>query len=181
LIGEGDIHEVFFQDVPVRSEWRLGSEGQGWEIIMYALRHERVGIPRYALARRILDLAVRTLRLRGAFEAAAVRARAGLALAACEAARLLVYRVVDLHRKGNSPDGGEGPLARTAVIAAERSVVEFVVEFLPEQLTDKGQPLFRAHHQRAIAAGIASGAAEIQLDLIARNHLQLPRESVRAA
>jgi len=43
LIGDGDIHEVFFQDVQVRSEWRLGSEGQGWEIIMYALRHERVG------------------------------------------------------------------------------------------------------------------------------------------
>jgi alkylation response protein AidB-like acyl-CoA dehydrogenase len=181
LIGEGDIHEVFFQDVPVRSDWRLGSEGQGWEIIMYALRHERVGIPRYSLARRALDLAVRTLRLRGAFDIATVRARAGLALAACEAARLLVYRVVDLHSKGGSSDAGEGPLARSAVIAAERSVTEFVVEFLPEELTDKGHPLFRAHHQRAIAAGIASGAAEIQLDLIARTHLQLPRDSVRAA
>ena len=35
-------------------------------------------------------------------------------------------------------------------------------------------PLQTAHHQRAIAAGIASGAAEIQLNLAARRHLNLP-------
>jgi hypothetical protein len=33
-----------------------------------------------------------------------------------------------------------------------------------------------AHHQRAIVAGIASGAAEIQLDLVATQMLGLPRE-----
>jgi hypothetical protein len=36
-----------------------------------------------------------------------------------------------------------------------------------------------AHHQRAIAAGIASGAAEIQLNLAARRYLELPSESQR--
>jgi hypothetical protein len=34
----------------------------------------------------------------------------------------------------------------------------------------------QAHHQRAIAAGIASGAAEIQLNLAARRFLDLPSE-----
>jgi hypothetical protein len=33
-----------------------------------------------------------------------------------------------------------------------------------------------AHHQRAIVAGIASGAAEIQLNGVATDLLKLPRE-----
>jgi len=32
------------------------------------------------------------------------------------------------------------------------------------------------HHQRVIVAGIASGAAEIQLNIIATDVLKLPRE-----
>jgi alkylation response protein AidB-like acyl-CoA dehydrogenase len=47
---------------------------------------------------------------------------------------------------------------------------------LPEALCD-GDFLLKAHHQRAIVAGIASGAAEIQLNLIAGDVLRLPREA----
>jgi hypothetical protein len=50
-----------------------------------------------------------------------------------------------------------------------------VVEHLPEALAG-ADPLLLAHHQRGIVAGIASGAAEIQLNLIATEFLQLPRE-----
>jgi hypothetical protein len=49
------------------------------------------------------------------------------------------------------------------------------VEFLPEALSGS-DPMLLAHHQRAIVAGIASGAAEIQLNLIATELLGLPRE-----
>jgi alkylation response protein AidB-like acyl-CoA dehydrogenase len=60
-------------------------------------------------------------------------------------------------------------------VHAERLVSEFVVEHLPDALAG-GDALLQAHHQRAIVAGIASGAAEIQLNLIATELLQLPRE-----
>ncbi len=33
-----------------------------------------------------------------------------------------------------------------------------------------------AHHERAIVAGLAGGAAEIQLNLVASRYLDLPRE-----
>ena len=46
----------------------LGGEGQAWEIIAYSLANERLGIPRYTLARAALDRAVSLLVERSARE-----------------------------------------------------------------------------------------------------------------
>jgi alkylation response protein AidB-like acyl-CoA dehydrogenase len=176
LIGHGDIHEVFFDDVVVPASARLGEEGEAWKIIGYALSLERVGIARYEFSRRVLERMVVRLRREGRFGDAIVRARAGQALAACEAARLLVYRVVDQRARGLPPNA-DSNLARVAVVAADHAVSDFGLDFLPDAYCGGGEPLLLAHHERAIAAGIASGAAEIQLNLVAHDHLQLPREA----
>lgn len=174
LIGEGDIHEVFFTDVFVPAENLLGEEGQAWEIITFALQNERIGIPRYAFSRRMLDRAAETLKADGRFDNPVVRDRAGRALALCEAARLMVYRVVH-QRASAAPPDAYGNLARWAIIQADQAVNDFMTEFMPEGLLG-GDRMQIAHHQRAIAAGIASGAAEIQLNLAARRYLDLPGE-----
>jgi alkylation response protein AidB-like acyl-CoA dehydrogenase len=174
LIGEGDIHEVFFDNVFVAVEDRLGEEGQAWEIINYALQNERVGIARYEFSRRMLDRAVATLKASGRWQDPVVQDRAGHALMLCEAARLLVYRIVDGKARGLSPDAS-GSVARWAVVLADNGVNDFLTESLPEGLLG-ADPVQQAHHQRAIAAGVASGAAEIQLNLTARRWLQLPGE-----
>jgi alkylation response protein AidB-like acyl-CoA dehydrogenase len=174
LIGEGDIHEVFFDDVFVPETDRLGAEGQAWEIINFALQNERVGIPRYEFSHRTLDRAVATLKASGRWRDPVVRDRAARALMECEAARMLVYKVVDGKAQGRPPDAF-GAVARGAVVRADNSVNNFMTEFLPEGLLG-ADPLQQAHHQRAIAAGIASGAAEIQLNIAAQRWLQLPKE-----
>lgn len=176
LVGEGDIHEVFFDDVVVPAAARLGAEGQAWSIIGWALSHERVGIARYALARRVLDRMVTQLQADQAFADPLVQARAGQALAACEAARMLVYRVVD-QRARQQPPSADANLARVAVVAAERAVTGFGLDFVGDRFSGERGALYRSHHERAIAAGIASGAAEIQLNLVAAEHLGLPRET----
>jgi alkylation response protein AidB-like acyl-CoA dehydrogenase len=174
VIGEGDIHEVFLDGVEAPPSALLGEEGQAWEIIRAALALERVGIPRFALALRVLDRAMMTYLKRaktfrdGALEHAA-RARA-----ACETARLYSYQIVDQRSRGGTP-GPEASVARFATVTAERLVADFVVEHCPEVFAGD-DPLMLAHHQRAIVAGIASGAAEIQLNLIATELLHLPRE-----
>ncbi|HHX91082.1 MAG TPA: acyl-CoA dehydrogenase [Paracoccus sp.] len=174
LIGHGDIHEVFFTDVRVHASQRLGDEGAAWEIISYSLANERVGLPRYHLSERVLGELVAELQGRGAFDDPVVQMRAGEALAACEAARLLVYRVVD-GKVRESGAGTDANIARLAVIAADHAVSEFGMDYLPEGYSGLGKPEFLAHHERAIVSGIAAGAAEIQMNLIARRHLDLPK------
>lgn len=175
LVGEGDIHEVFFDDVFVPAANRLGAEGQAWEIINFALQNERTGIARYEFSRRILDRAVLRLKAEGRWADPVVQDRAARALMLCEAARLLVYRVVDGKARGCPPDAFPS-VARWAVVQADNAVNDFLTEFLPNGLIGD-DPVQLAHHQRAIAAGVASGAAEIQLNLIARRWLELPSES----
>jgi alkylation response protein AidB-like acyl-CoA dehydrogenase len=151
----------------------LGEEGQAWEIVRTALALERVGIPRFALATRMLHRAVQMLEKSGRFGQGAIE-HAARARAACEAARFYSYSIVDRRRHGIAP-GPEASAARFATVMAEGSVCEFVVEHVPEALSGADSMLL-AHHQRGIVAGIASGAAEIQLNLIATELLGLPRE-----
>ncbi|MXO89921.1 acyl-CoA dehydrogenase [Altererythrobacter aquaemixtae] len=174
LIGEGDIHEVFFDDVRVPASARLGDEGQAWEIIGYSLTNERLGIPRYSLARAALDRAVSILEDAGDFDDPGVRIEAGHAAALCEASRMASYAIVSKRAQGEKI-GAEASSARFATIMAERRVAEFVSEYLPEALCD-AHPYLKMHHQRGIVAGIAAGAAEIQLNIIASDVLGLPRE-----
>ena len=174
LIGEGDIHEVFFDNVRVPTSARLGEEGQAWEIIGFSLTNERLGIPRYSLARSALDRAVSILKQRGVFDSEATKIEAAHAAALCEASRMASYAIVSRRAKGEKI-GAEASSARFATIMAERRVAEFVVEYLPEALAD-AHPYLKMHHQRGIVAGIAAGAAEIQLNIIASDVLGLPRE-----
>jgi len=173
LVGHGDIHETFFTDVRVPASARLGEEGQAWSIIAYSLANERTGIPRYEMAARVLDQMVEELRRRGQAGDAVVQARAGSVSASCEAARMLVYRTVDMRSRGETVDA-EASLARIAVTDADQAVTEFGMEFLPDTFDGDGYPAFLAHHERAIVTGIAAGATEIQLGLIARRWLGLP-------
>jgi alkylation response protein AidB-like acyl-CoA dehydrogenase len=175
LIGQGDIHETFFTDVRVPVSARLGEEGEAWSIITYSLGNERIGIPRYEFASRVLTDMVGELKQRNAFDDPVVKVRAGSASAACEAARILVYRAVDKRARGETL-GAEASLARIAVAEADHAVTDFGYDFLPDAFNGWKYPEFLAHHERAIVTSIAAGAAEIQLGIIARQWLDLPRE-----
>jgi alkylation response protein AidB-like acyl-CoA dehydrogenase len=174
VVGDRYFHEVFFDAVRVPESCRLGPENEGWGVVTYALQYERVGSPRYARAARTLDRLVEHARERGVLDDEALLARLGEARARCEAARLLTYRVVDQRAHGQPPTA-DSNVARVAGTSAERAVADLALELFGAEALEAGT-FGDAQFRMAMTAGVAVGATEIQLNLIAGRILGLPRD-----
>ena len=173
LTKDGHLNEVFFTDVAVPIENRLGEEGGGWEIITHVLSYERVGVPRYHVGLEILSLAVEQLQAESRFDDSIVRARAGMIAAKFEAARMLTYFVVDLRVK-QAPPTTDANVARIAALDAVTDLMNFLIEFVPDCLAG-GHPLLEEYYRINVPANITAGTFELHLDLIAQRGLNLPR------
>jgi len=172
LVEDGHLNEVFFTDVRVPAENRVGEEGHAWEIILYALSFERVGIPRYRLGMAVLDQLMAKLEREGRASDPIVRARAGKIASKFQAAMLLTYVVVD-EREKRAPPSVVGNTSRVGAAEAVLDLMDFIAEVSPDSLhehNDIGQ-FYRGN----ISASIAAGTYEIQLNLIAQQALGLPR------
>ncbi len=174
VVGERYFHEVFFTDVRVPCDVLLGEEHTGWNVVTHALQFERVGAARYARAALTLDHIARVAAERGMLDDPIVVDRLGEARALCEAARVLVYKVIDLRAKG-SPPTADTQLARVLSTNCDNAIGRLALEiFGPEsrQYASYADNNFRL----AMTAGVAVGATEVQLNLIASRFLELPRE-----
>ncbi|HMO76856.1 MAG TPA: acyl-CoA dehydrogenase family protein [Sphingopyxis sp.] len=169
-----DFHEIFFTDARLPVDALLGEEGNGWQIVQAIIHYERIGAGRYEKAARGLAHVVDVLKARGLFDDAVVRADCAAALAMVEAARLQTYLVIDGRAKDSEP-GAETYLARWAMIQADHAVANLTSTYLPDLLVDGADGHLRAQFNSAITAGIAAGAAEVQLNMISGRHLGLPR------
>jgi alkylation response protein AidB-like acyl-CoA dehydrogenase len=174
LIKPGHLNEVFFTDVRVPAENRVGEEGQAWEIVSHALAYERVGVPRYHTGLDALDLAVVRLQREGRWNGdPIVRARAGQIVAKFEAARMMTYLVVD-QRVKRMPPSTDANLSRVVALDAVSDLMNFIAEYVPDCLTG-GDKLLEDYYRINVPAGITGGTNEIQLDLVAQRGLGLPR------
>jgi alkylation response protein AidB-like acyl-CoA dehydrogenase len=171
-----DFHESTFDNARVPESARLGEEGKGWDVVTAALHHERVGQAHYSLSGRALHRAVEILKERGRFDDPVVQAQAASCLAMLEAAKMLVYKVIDQRAKKQPPTALTS-IARTAMIRSNHAVANFVTSYVPDALADGGDGRIRCAYKFALASGIASGAAEVQLNLISGRYLGLPKGS----
>lgn len=166
IFSEGAFNQCVFEDVRVPEAWRLGPENGAWPIIRKLLVNERVGVARFRRAAETLNaiaaLAVEQGRLNDPLVAEAL----AKGQAACDAARVLIYRVVDERAKGQAPDLN-AYVYRVAAIRAERAVYEasMVVEGAAGLVRGS---LGSNQFGQALAAGVATGTLEMQLNLIAR-------------
>ncbi|HKJ24517.1 MAG TPA: acyl-CoA dehydrogenase family protein, partial [Myxococcota bacterium] len=174
VVGERYFHEVFFDDVRVPVSCRLGPEHEGWNVVSYALQFERVGAARYHRAALILDDLAERARERGLLGDARVREKLGHARTLCEAARVLTYRVIDQRAHG-APPSADSNVARIAGTTAEQAVADLALEIFGEESLEYGS-YADTRFRWAMTAGVAVGATEVQLNLVARNRLELPRE-----
>ncbi len=173
VVGDHAFHELFFREMRVPESCRLGPENEGWAVVREALAFERVGAPRYARAARVLDDAMAWTAENDRPVPARLRERVAQARAACEAARLLAYRVIDerAHRK---PPSANVYLARAAMVHAERLVGQVVMELLGSDALESGS-LADEQLRKSMAAGLAGGSYEMQLNAVARMKLHLPK------
>lgn len=174
LQGHRAIHEVFFDEAEVDHACLLGTENAGWSIAGQILANERIGVPRYALTWRGFRRALEHLRQDGRLKNPTLRAQAGLCEAAMNTARWLALGVID-RRVKNLPADVSVNVARYAAVRADRLVVEFLGTFASDLLFYQVDPVVTAAYKRATSIGIGAGAAEVQLNLVSRNLLQLPR------
>jgi len=175
IVGDRYFHEVFFTDARVPVGCRLGPENGGWDVVTYALAYERVGAARYARAALMIDRLAEYARERGMLGDHKIQERLGEARAMCEAGRVLTYKVIDGRAHGQPP-GADTNLARVAGTRADNAIAELALEVFGADAMEYGS-FADANFRLAITAGVAVGATEIQLNLIANRFLGLPRES----
>jgi acyl-CoA dehydrogenase len=176
--GDHDLNQVFFDEVRVPLAQRVGEEGQGWECAKYLLEFERgAGIfaPRLRSQLKRVGAALRQAGDAGAHW----HERWGALCAALDAFEWLEVRTLAGLAPGTSP----GPVSSVLKLRASRlrqDIAQLGVEVLGEDaLRWRSDSLFGGDASRLAkvmvpdyfnsrAYTIFGGAAEIQLNLVAR-------------
>jgi alkylation response protein AidB-like acyl-CoA dehydrogenase len=171
MLGIHEVHHLTFDNVRVSADDRLGEENAGWGLIRDALADERVGTPRHMRATAVLDSVVAQAQRQGRLSEADLSSIAQ-ARAACAAARLMAYRFRQM--RSSDPIEGEAYVARSAIVRAERAVAEVSANLGGADGLTKGS-LHDGEFRTSLIAGLGGGAYEIQLNLIARLWLHLPK------
>ena len=174
ITGEAEFNEIFFNDVRVPVSNRLGEEGEGWQVAMTTLLHER-GTLGFALTAS-LDVSVGKLlevareRVNGD---AGARERVAAEWIELQALRYTNYRALGTLQRTGIP-GPEGSAIKLRWSEQNQRMTKLARELLgPEGILDDGW----WHHQQLRSRGntIEAGTSEVLRNIVAERVLGLPR------
>jgi alkylation response protein AidB-like acyl-CoA dehydrogenase len=183
MSGEEMFNEVYFRDVKVPVDSRLGGEGEGWMVAMSTLGFERVGI-----AGQITSLAadlramVETARSVNpeALEDPLMADRLARAWTEIELTRLLVYRALSKVMRGEK-NWPEVPFSKLQWSMLAQTLAELAVDLLgPAGLLARGgaDAVDRGKWTRLYSfqrySTIGGGSTEVQKNIIADRAIKLP-------
>ena len=179
ITGEAEFNEIFFSGVEVPVENVLGKIGEGWQVAMTTLLHER-GTLGFALVAR-LEISVRKLielaRDRGA--TAAQREAIGREWIELQGVKHAAYRSLSALERRGIP-GPEGSILKLHWSEANQRLTKLALELLGPDAGLQGESAPYGgwwQHQQLRSRGntIEAGTSEVLRSIVAERVLGLPR------
>ena len=178
ITGEAEFNEIFFTDVLVSREHMLGDVGQGWQVAMTTLLHER-GTLGFALT-AALEVAMRKLTAlvrERAPDDPVVRDRLAREWIGLQGLKYTNYRALTKLMQTGVP-GPEGSGAKLYFSEANQRVTKIALDLLgPESqlLDENGDGYWQYQQLRSRGNTIEAGTSEVLRNIIAERVLGLPR------
>ncbi|GAC1311705.1 MAG: acyl-CoA dehydrogenase family protein [Acidimicrobiales bacterium] len=184
VTGDSMFNEVFFADARVPVAYRLGEEGNGWQVAMGTLGHERVGTASISIGLKYeLENMIAAARKHNpdALAEPDIRERIARAWTQIELTRLLNNRALSKVLKGEK-NWPEVPLAKLQWSSLSQSLAELNVDILGPlgllakggaDAVESGHAAYNYPWQRYTSIG--AGATEVQKNIIADKAIKLPR------
>jgi alkylation response protein AidB-like acyl-CoA dehydrogenase len=174
ITGEAEFNEIFFNDVEVPVSNRLGEEGQGWQVAMTTLLHERgtLGFALTASLEASVDRLVGLARERVNGDEG-LRERVATEWIELQALRFTNYRSLGTLQRTGIP-GPEGSGIKLRWSEQNQRLTKLGRELLgPEGILDDGW----WHHQQLRSRGntIEAGSSEVLRNIVAERVLGLPK------
>ncbi len=171
MIGPNHLNEVFFEDVVLHEHEILGERDRGWDVIDVVLKHERVGIARYARSDKILSDIWPAVQAASGPGSAELRAAHARELVYSRVARLLSYRTLVTTENGDMPT--QPSVARIASTLLDQRVAEVAMETAGADAVDGDEDALLEGWAEDVwryarSSTIASGTTEIQRLLASR-------------
>ncbi len=186
MSGGSEFNEVFFTDVRVNDSHRLGEVGQGWQVSLTTLMHERLAVggkPASAPGvQEMIDLAKAIdLEEGNALEQSHVRQRIADAYIADRGIALTRMRTISALSSGRTP-GPESSISKVVVAKTMQEMGAFAADLAEGSgaMMGKDSPdlphlsRFQMSYIGAAGLRIAGGTDEILKNIIAERVLGLP-------
>jgi alkylation response protein AidB-like acyl-CoA dehydrogenase len=178
LTGTHSFNQVFFNEVRVPLENRLGEEGEGWRVVMGALAHERSGISEATTMQRQLDTLKQIARRarrdgRPALEDPDVRRRIARLECQVSAMRLNGMRHLTRQLKGEAPSS-ETSINKLLRGPLEVDMTDLGMGLLGDESLEVGD--WQQNSLAFLGTVIGGGAPNIQRNIIAERILGLPKD-----
>ena len=185
ISGGANFNEVYFTDVRVPDDQRLGAVGQGWQVALTTLMNERMAIGGGGGGvgfKQVFDLA-RRVELDGApaIEDKQVRAKLATWYAQETGLKYTGYRALSALSRGDTP-GPENSIGKLVAASKTQDMASFAMDLmgLSGAIADpayaEARGMFQAAFMGAPGGRIAGGSDEIMLNILAERVLGLPQD-----